>query len=100
MLSHLVTKTTSLVSRSLLQSFLFVCFRNSRAAIKFKSSEGKKCLDTWKQSYLDVRKKIELSGRDTRWEFDRKKLFERSDYLSQVCSDIYDVAQVSQTYAS
>lgn len=62
--------------------------------IKFKASEAKKCLDSWKQSYLDVRKRIEQSGRDTRWEFDRKKLFERSDYLSQVCSDIYDVAQV------
>lgn len=78
---------------------LIVCvcklYRNSRTTTKFKCSEGKKCLDTWKQSYLEVRKKIELSGRDTRWEFDRKKLFERSDYLSQVCSDIYDVAQVS-----
>lgn len=79
---------------------LFVCdnltmvFRNSLSTIKFKSSEGRKCLDMWKQSYLEVRKKIEQSGRDTRWEFDRKKLFERSSYISQVCSDIHDVAQV------
>lgn len=65
--------------------------------IKFKASEAKKCLDLWKQSYLDVRKKIEQSGRDTRWEFDRKKLFERSDYLSHICSDIHDVAQVLVT---
>lgn len=48
----------------------------------------------WQQSYLEVRKKIEQSGRDTRWEFDRKKLFERSNYIAQVCNDIYDVAQV------
>ena len=52
-------------------------------------------MNTWKQAYLDVRKKIEQSGRDARWEFDRKKLFERSDYIAQVCSDIYDIAQVS-----
>lgn len=52
-------------------------------------------MDTWKQAYLDVRKKIEQSGRDARWEFDRKKLFERSEYISQVCSDIHDVAQVT-----
>lgn len=63
--------------------------------IKLKSSEAKATLDTWKQSYLDVRKKIEQSGRDARWEFDRKKLFERSDYIAQICSDIHNVAQVS-----
>ncbi len=51
-------------------------------------------LDTWKQSYLDVRKKIEQSGRDARWEFDRKKLFERTDHIAGICSDIHDVAQV------
>ncbi len=50
----------------------------------------------WKQSYLEVRKKIEQSGRDTRWEFDRKKMFERSSYLAHVCSDIHDVAQVKE----
>ncbi len=51
-------------------------------------------LDTWKQSYLDVRKKIEQSGRDARWEFDRRKLFERTDHIAAFCSDIHDVAQV------
>ncbi len=48
----------------------------------------------WKQSYLDVRKRIEQSGRDARWEFDRKILFERSDHIAQVCSDIFLVAKV------
>jgi len=48
----------------------------------------------WKQSYLDVRKRIEQSGRDARWEFDRKVLFERSDHIAQVCSDIFLVAKV------
>lgn len=56
-------------------------------------------MDTWKQAYLDVRKKIEQSGRDARWEFDRKKLFERSDYIAQVCSDIHGIAQVSFPYS-
>ena len=51
-------------------------------------------LDTWKQSYLDVRKKIEQSGRDARWEFDRRKLFERTDYIAVICDDIYKVALV------
>lgn len=42
-----------------------------------------------------MRKKIEQSGRDARWEFDRKKLFERTDHIAQICSDIHSVAQVS-----
>ena len=51
-------------------------------------------LETWKQAYLDVRKRIEQSGRDARWEFNRKSLFERTDHVCQICSDIHDVAQV------
>lgn len=54
-------------------------------------------LDMWKSSYLEMRAKIENSGRDSRWEFDRKKLFERTDYMSNICKDLYDIAQVSTT---
>ena len=73
------------------------CCRCSLAEIKEKSSEAYQMLDTWKQSYLEMRKKIEQSGRDARWEFDRKKLFERSDHISNVCKDIYKIAQVLVT---
>ena len=51
-------------------------------------------LETWKKCYLEVREKIEQSGRDTRWEFDRKRLFERSDHIAQICKDICDIARV------
>lgn len=51
-------------------------------------------LETWKEAYQEVRKKIEQSGRDARWEFDRKRLFERSDHIAQVCKDIHKIAQV------
>lgn len=51
-------------------------------------------LDLWKDSYFEVRAKIEQSGRDSRWEFDRKKLFERTDYMAAICHDLHDVAQV------
>lgn len=51
-------------------------------------------LDLWKSSYLDTRAKIEASGRDSRWEFDRKKLFDKTDHMSVVCEDLYKVAQV------
>ena len=78
-------------------SVLFLLLsRESISQIKQKASEAREVLRTWSQSYLDVRKKIEQSGRDARWEFDRKKLFERTEYVSQICSDIYNVAQVNE----
>ena len=51
-------------------------------------------LGLWKESYFDVRAKIEASGRDARWEFDRKRLFERTDYMASICNDLHKVAQV------
>ena len=50
----------------------------------------------WKESYIDVRAKIEASGRDARWEFDRKRLFERTDYMAKICENIHEIAQVLQ----
>ena len=52
-------------------------------------------LDLWKETYFEVRAKIEASGRDSRWEFDRKKLFERTDYMAAICQDLHNVAQVT-----
>lgn len=75
---------------------LYACvlFRESPIVVKQKTREATRCLQIWKQSYLDVRKKIETSGRDARWEFDRKRLFDRSDYMAQICEDIYSIVQV------
>ena len=50
--------------------------------------------EVWKRAYLDVRAKIEASERDARWEFDRRRLFERTDYAGGICQDIHDVVQV------
>ena len=65
--------------------------------VKKKTSEAKKSLTIWKDSYFEVRAKIEASGRDARWEFDRKRLFERTDYMAKICEDLYEVAQVGIT---
>ncbi|KAL3856163.1 hypothetical protein ACJMK2_010948 [Sinanodonta woodiana] len=66
--------------------------------VKRKTKEAEKTLQAWKQSYFTVRAKIESSGRDPRWEFDRKKLFERTDYMSKICLDLYNVAQVLEEF--
>jgi len=52
-------------------------------------------LELWKSTYMETRAKIEASGRDSRWEFDRKKLFEKTDHMAVVCEDLYHVAQVN-----
>ena len=73
-------------------------YRESPATIKQLASDACFMLKTWKESYHETRKKIEQSGRDARWEFDRKRLFERSDHIAVVCQDIHDIAQVEFYY--
>nr|XP_054773560.1 dynein axonemal heavy chain 10-like [Lytechinus pictus] len=73
-------------------------FKDSPVQVKAKTAEAKKTLEMWKECYLEVRAKIEASGRDARWEFDRKKLFERTDYMATICQNIYDVAQVLEEF--
>ncbi|XP_043835576.1 dynein axonemal heavy chain 10 [Dromiciops gliroides] len=73
-------------------------FKESRASAQTKVAEAKNTLLLWKKSYFDVRAKIEASGREPRWEFDRKRLFERTDYMATICQDLYDVLQVIEEF--
>lgn len=66
--------------------------------IKQRTGEAITTLKTWKNSYLDVRAKIEASGRDARWEFDRRRLFEKTDYMSAICQDLHEIAQVMEEF--
>ncbi|PHJ24428.1 dynein heavy chain family protein, partial [Cystoisospora suis] len=56
--------------------------------------EAKLCLDKWQELYMDVRKKIEESECDRRWEFDRRKLFRRTSYMSKVCTYLREAVEV------
>jgi dynein heavy chain len=56
--------------------------------------QGKEALDKWNTTYLATREKIEESGTDHRWEFDRPKLFKKTNYMSKICENLYDIAQV------
>ncbi|XP_062874230.1 dynein axonemal heavy chain 10 [Trichomycterus rosablanca] len=73
-------------------------FKDKREVAKAKAQDGKKVLDLWKTSYFEVRAKIETSGRDSRWEFDRKKLFEKTDYMASICQDIYNILQILEEF--
>ena len=48
-------------------------YSNTPQVVKKVTSEAKRCLETWKESYLEVRAKIEENERDARWEFDKIK---------------------------
>ena len=58
------------------------------------TSEAEKMLRTWNDTYFEVRASIEASGRDARWEFDRKKLFEKTNYMADICHDLNEIATV------
>uniref|UniRef100_A0A3B4BIB4 Dynein heavy chain tail domain-containing protein n=1 Tax=Periophthalmus magnuspinnatus TaxID=409849 RepID=A0A3B4BIB4_9GOBI len=60
--------------------------------------DAKQVLDQWKRSYFEMRADIEDLGRVRRWEFDRKRLFEHTDYMASVCQDLYNVLQVLQDF--
>ncbi|EFJ08822.1 hypothetical protein SELMODRAFT_131043 [Selaginella moellendorffii] len=59
-----------------------------------KLTIGKAVLDSWSEVYMQVRERIEVQGRDPRWEFDRKKLFERTSYMASICIDLLHIVQV------
>uniref|UniRef100_A0ABI7Z6S1 Dynein axonemal heavy chain 10 n=2 Tax=Felis catus TaxID=9685 RepID=A0ABI7Z6S1_FELCA len=73
-------------------------FKENRASAQHKTSEARNTLHTWKKAYFDTRAKIEASGREARWEFDRKRLFERTDYMAAICQDLCDILQVMEEF--
>uniref|UniRef100_A0A670KCY6 Dynein axonemal heavy chain 10 n=1 Tax=Podarcis muralis TaxID=64176 RepID=A0A670KCY6_PODMU len=73
-------------------------FKEDRQLAKTKMIEAKRTLEIWKESYFDIRAKIEASGRDARWEFDRKRLFEKTDYMAIICQDLYNILQVMEEF--
>uniref|UniRef100_A0A8C6BPZ6 Dynein axonemal heavy chain 10 n=1 Tax=Monodon monoceros TaxID=40151 RepID=A0A8C6BPZ6_MONMO len=73
-------------------------FRENRASAQHKTLEARNTLNMWKKAYFDIRAKIEASGREARWEFDRKRLFERTDYMATICQDLYNVLQVMEEF--
>ncbi len=51
--------------------------------------KAQQVLEQWKRSYMDTREKIEVMGKGQRqWEFDRSRLFETTDYMSDICSQL------------
>ncbi len=43
---------------------------------------------------LQVREKIEISGRDARWEFSKQLLFARTNYAADICRDLIEMVEL------
>ncbi|EUB64627.1 Dynein heavy chain 10, axonemal [Echinococcus granulosus] len=85
----------SRVSRMLTPSELF---NLSLQKIEVRIKCGRKLLESWKSTYMTRRADIEASGREYRWEFDKKRLFAKSDYMVGVCSDMEEVVNIVKEY--
>ncbi|XP_070520949.1 dynein axonemal heavy chain 10 [Cardiocondyla obscurior] len=73
-------------------------FKKSLEEILQKTSMASAMLKQWKRSYLKTRLDIELSGKGDRWEFDQKRLFLNTEYIAEVCNDLYKIADVLQDF--
>ena len=72
-----------------LSEILQMDFRTSRRIVQ----EARDVLTQWSEQYFRMRKRIEDSGSDHRWEFDRKALFGKTDYISEVCANIFEIIE-------
>lgn len=72
--------------------------RQSHATVLRMCTEASSMLKAWETTYLDVRKRIEDSDRDDRWEFDRGLLFGETSHIASICSDLCDLADVLQQF--
>lgn len=43
---------------------------------------------------VQVREKIEVSGRDARWEFPKQLLFARTNYMAEICTDLTEMVEI------
>uniref|UniRef100_A0A8C3JB17 Dynein axonemal heavy chain 10 n=1 Tax=Calidris pygmaea TaxID=425635 RepID=A0A8C3JB17_9CHAR len=77
---------------------LHTLFKEDRAAAKKKLVDAKSTLEQWRKCYFAVRAEIEASGREEHWEFDRKRLFEKTDYMTSICQDLCDMLQVMEEF--
>jgi dynein heavy chain len=53
---------------------------------------AKAVLESWFSNYMDVREKIEKSGTDHRWEFDKRRLFDKTRYMAKICDNLFSIA--------
>ncbi|KAJ1437467.1 dynein heavy chain, N-terminal region 2-domain-containing protein [Ochromonadaceae sp. CCMP2298] len=72
-----------------LSDILAMDFKHSKRLVQ----EARDVLLKWSETYFRMRKRIEDGGSDHRWEFDRKALFSKTDYMSEICANILEIIE-------
>jgi dynein heavy chain len=72
-----------------LSDILAMDFKQSKRLVQ----EARDVLLKWSETYFRMRKRIEDGGSDHRWEFDRKALFSKTDYMSEICANILEIIE-------
>ncbi|CAM38695.1 putative dynein heavy chain [Leishmania braziliensis MHOM/BR/75/M2904] len=67
---------------------------------KGKVAEGQQCLVKWKAAYKSVQEEINSSEREQHWNFDERRLFEVTDYMSDRCTDLLEVVETVEYYTT
>ena len=62
-------------------------------------NRGKDVLDGWHSNYMAMRERIEQSGTDRRWEFNRAKLFDQTGYMLKICEHLLEVAHTIEQFS-
>jgi hypothetical protein len=70
-------------------------FQSPASMIKMRALEAVEMMNLWKSTYYEIRARIEATGNNARWEFDRRRLFDKTNYIAGVCKDLAGVAQAS-----
>ena len=66
-------------------------FRKDSEIAYFDVDQARQILECWRQTYMSVRARIEEGGAgQRRWELDRGRLFEKTDYMAGVCAELQD----------
>ncbi|CDJ47273.1 Axonemal 1-beta dynein heavy chain dynein heavy chain, related [Eimeria brunetti] len=55
--------------------------------------QSRALLETWKAEYFNMRARLEESECNRRWEFDRRKLFRKTDYMASMCSKFEEIVK-------
>jgi len=58
------------------------------------SDQAKNLFVTWISTYMNTRHNIEQSGKGTRWEFDRTRLFSRTEYDALIAQHLSEISVV------
>ncbi|KAK7195889.1 dynein heavy chain [Novymonas esmeraldas] len=65
-----------------------------------KVTEGQQCLIKWKAAYKSVQEEINSSEREQHWNFEERRLFDVTDYMSDRCTDLLEVIETVEYYTT